>query len=990
MSDAPVRIGHYELLRKLGAGGMGEVHLARDTRLEREVAIKLLPPAFASDAERLERFRREALALASLSHPNIATLHAIEPTPGGGLALVMEYIAGETLESRLERGALPVTEAIERCTQVAEALEVAHERGVVHRDVKPANITLTPRGLVKVLDFGLASRGRDATVEAEGTPGYMSPEQALGSPQDHRTDLFSFGCVLYECLAGKPAFDGPDPFSRVAAAMYGAPDFDAMPADLPALVRTLLEQCLAKDPDARPANMDVVRRVLLEASGQRRLGDSTARLVIATPHNLPRNLTRFVGRERELQNTLDALQRSRLVTLTGVGGCGKTRLALALAKSQLAAYPGGVWFADLAPITDSGRIPGVLAMALGVREEADRRLEDTLGDFLCHRHALLVLDNCEHLLSECAALTETLLEAAPELRVLATSREGLGVSGEQLLAVPSMSAPSAREVIDASTLERFDAVRLFVDRAQAVSPDFTLDAGNATAIAEVCRRLDGIPLALELAAARVKVLNVQQIAARLDDRFKLLTGGSRTAMPRHQTLRATLQWSHDLLLPPERDLLRRLAPFAGGWTLATAARVTEADADEFDVLDVLQHLVDKSLVVVQRVGGGEARYRFLESVRQFAMERLDESGEGPVVRERHLSWMLDLVERGERVTDGPSQMVHFAELDAELENLLAGLAYCAQAEDGAERGLRLATAPWRFYSARGHYELARRVLETALARAGAQGGTPARANALVRAGGFALYQGDYEGARPHIEDSLALYRHLGDEKGVARALSGLSVVATYQGDYAAARACNLESLARYRALGERRGEANALHNLGMLAFSEGNASEAIAHYELALPILGAIGDRQHMALALAGIGSAEVMLGAYALAQAKFSLALTLANEIGAEREVMHSIEGTAELAARCGSSADATWMLAASAAMRQRLGSPPVPAESAARLALEAELSALLGQPAFAELTRQGAGATSEQAMRRALATLEALPIPGTPEPLPQPDTSG
>ncbi len=978
MSDTLPRIGHYQLLRQLGVGGMGEVYLARDTRLEREVAIKLLPPAFANDAERVERFRREALALASLSHPNIATLHAIEPTPGGGLALVMEFIAGETLEARLSRGALPLAEACEHCAQVAEAIEIAHERGVVHRDLKPANITITPRGLLKVLDFGLASRGSDTTLEAEGTPGYMSPEQALGAPQDFRTDLFSFGCVLYECLTGRPAFDGPDPFSRVAAAMYGAPDVGALPQALPSHVRSLLDQCFAKDAESRPASMQLVRLALQEVAEQRRAAPPPPEAAIATPHNLPRNLTRFVGRERELQNTLKALQRARLVTLTGVGGCGKTRLALALAESQLAAFPGGIWFIDLAPTTDAQHIPDVLAKAIGVREEADRLLEETLAAFLEDRCALIVLDNCEHLLSGCAALAERLLGQAPELRVLATSREGLGLSGEQLLAVPSMSSPSARDRIDAATLERFDAVQLFVERARAVSPDFTLDARNAPFVAEVCRRLDGIPLALELAAARVKVLSVEQIAARLDDRFKLLTGGSRTAMPRHQTLRATLQWSHDLLLPPERELLRRLAPFAGGWTLATAARVCDEDGDEFNVLDVLQHLVDKSLVVVERAGSGEARYRFLESVRQFATERLDESGEGATVRERHLAWILELAEQGEQVGGGAPQLAHFAQLDAEVENLLAALAYCTQAADGAQRALRLATGPWRFWSTRGQYLLARRVLEDALTRPGAEEGTPARADALVRAGAFAIYQGDYEAARARIEESLALYRHLHDEKGIARALNGLAVAATYLGDIPAARACNEESLARYRALGQKRGQANVLHNLGLLASGEGRATEAIAHFDSALTLLGELGDRQHMALTLAAIAGAEVKLGQLSGAHAKLKLCLALAAEVGVERETLHGVEGTIELAARCGRPAEAAWLLAASAAMRQRMGSPPDPTEAAIRRALEVELQATLGESGYQDASLAGGATDSIEAVERTNRILESLPLAG------------
>ncbi len=977
MSEALPRIGHYQLLRQLGVGGMGEVYLARDTRLEREVAIKLLPPAFAKDAERVERFRREALALASLSHPNIATLHAIEPTPGGGLALVMEFIAGETLETRLSRGALTVAEACAQCAQVAEAIEVAHERGVVHRDLKPANITITPRGLLKVLDFGLAIRGENTAAEAEGTPGYMSPEQALGSPQDFRTDLFSFGCIFYECLTGRFAFDGPDPFARVAAAMHGTPDMTALPESLPTQLRALLEQCLAKDAQTRPASMHMLRLALQEGAASGQEIGATPATSAETPNNLPRNLSRFVGREREIQNTLEALQRSRLVTLTGVGGCGKTRLALALAETQLAAYPDGVWFVDLAPTTDAQHIPGVIARAMGIREEAEKALEQTLAAFLAPRASLLLLDNCEHLLAACAALADQLLGNAPGLRVLATSREGLGLSGEQLLAVPSMSAPSARDKIDAGSLERFDAVRLFVERAQAVSPAFVLDAENAPFVAEVSRRLDGIPVAIELAAARVKVLSVEQIAARLDDRFKLLTGGSRTAMPRHQTLRATLQWSHDLLLPPERELLRRLAPFAGGWTLSSAARVCDEDGDEFNVLDVLQALADKSLVVVERVGSGDARYRFLESVRQFATERLDESGEGAVIRERHLAWMLALAEQGDRFTSGPAQIAYFAQLDLEIENLLAGFSYCAQAEDGAQRALRLVTAPWRFWSARGHYILARRLLEDALARPGADEGTATRADALVRAGAFAVYQGDYPAARPRIEESLALYRHLSDEKGIARALNGLAVTATFLGDIETARSCNEESLARYRALGQKRGEANVLHNLGILASTAGKQDEAIAHYEAALALLGALGDRQHMALTMAALASAEVKSGRLIEAHAKLLLSLTLALEIGAERETLHAVEGTIELAATAGQPDAAAWLLGATTAMRTRLGIPLDPIETGLRAEFEATLRNALGDRGFESSFGLGAEAQTSQMVEHTQTLLSQLQPP-------------
>jgi eukaryotic-like serine/threonine-protein kinase len=390
------RIAHYEIVAPLGAGGMGEVFLARDARLEREVAVKLLPARFSRDPESLARFRREALTLAALNHPNIATIHGFEDAPGGGLALVLEYVPGESLAHRLERGALSWTESLSVCAQVAEALEVAHERGVVHRDLKPGNVMLAPRGLVKVLDFGLAARaggligmrgprgaGAGAAPAptapapaaepdtlgdvAAGTPGYMSPEQVLAGEQDERTDVFAFGCVLYECLTGKRAFGGVDPFTVMAKVLYDAPDAAAIPAAVPQGVRDLLARCLEKDAAARLRDMRAIRHEIEEALGVRRAAALRAGERAATPHNLPRPATSFVGREEVLGRIRKALAGTRLLTLLGMGGSGKTRLALRLAEGALDDHPDGVWFADLAALDDPERVVEAVADAVGAR-----------------------------------------------------------------------------------------------------------------------------------------------------------------------------------------------------------------------------------------------------------------------------------------------------------------------------------------------------------------------------------------------------------------------------------------------------------------------------------------------------------------------------------------------------------------------------------------------------------------------------------------------
>ena len=420
------------------------------------------------------------------------------------------------------------------------------------------------------------------------------------------------------------------------------------------------------------------------------------------PNNLPRQLTSFIGREREMAEVRRLLSTTRLLTLTGSGGCGKTRLALQVAADLVEAFAEGVWFVDLAPLSDPALVPQTVAATLRVREEPGRPILITLSEYLQPRHLLLVLDNCEHLVGACAELAQALLRACPHLQILATSREPLRIGGETTWRVPSLSLPDLLRLPLVESLAEYEAVRLFTDRAEVVLPGFLVTDQNALAVAQVCHRLDGIPLAIELAATRVKVLPVHQIAARLDDRFRLLTGGSRTALPRQQTLRAVMDWSYILLSEKERTLLRRLSVFAGGWTLDAAEAVCSGNRIEtVEVLDLLAQLVDRSLVAVDREDA-EARYRLLDTVRQYAREKLQDSGEETEVHGRHREWFLDLAERTEPELLGPEQGVWLARLEAEHDNLRAALTWSQQEEEGGEAGLRLAGALGRFWWMRGH------------------------------------------------------------------------------------------------------------------------------------------------------------------------------------------------------------------------------------------------------------------------------------------------
>ena len=1019
MIETGSTLGPYLILGPLGEGGMGAVFRARDTRLDREVALKMLPPEFAADPARLARFRQEALAIAALNHPNVATIYGFEEPAPGALFLVLEKVEGESLAQRLERGALPVEESLRVCAQIAEALEVAHERGVIHRDIKPGNVMLGPRGLVKVLDFGLAEdtraarsaaatmappgtpprpgdsgssfvlhpiapdatiapgsadatiapgaldvtmagdvtvagTGADATAALQGvsgTPGYMSPEQIRAGQQDQRTDGFAFGCVLYECLTGKRAFPG-DTIGAMKAALFSEPDYAALPERTPPKVRALLLSALAKDVAQRLKDLKTARLEIEDALGIRRASALMAGEAPAVaPNNLPRQTSSFVGRQEEIDACVRAMEQTRLLTLTGVGGSGKTRLALKVAEVLLAESPDGMWFVDLAPVSDPERVTLTIAAAVGVREEPGQPLIQTLCAHLANQRAFLVLDNCEHLITASATTASLLLDSAPELRVIATSREALGIPGETLHGVPTLALPPTDPPPSAAQLLEYESARLFVERGRQVRPDFAVTNAEAPIVADLCRRLDGIPLAIELAAARLRVIGVSEIRARLDDRFRLLTGGSRTALPRHQTLRATIQWSYDQLTDDEKRFLRALAAFTGGWTLATATAVCDEHADEFETLDLLTRLVDKSLAVVERplAGGHEAgdiasRYRFLETVRQFALEELNASGEGAATRDRHLKTFEQMAHEAETGLLGPEQARWLSRLEAEHGNLLAAFAWCASAEDGAIRGLAFAAAVSRFWSAHGYFELGWTTLKAALDRDTVAAPTPARGKALVRAGGLALYRGDYAAARPLIENSLAIHRAEGDLKGEARALSGVSTVATYQGDFAAAREAGEQSLALYRQMGSERGAALALHNLGYIAERLGEAKEARRLFGECLAILRSVGDHEHVALTLSAVAVVSLRLGDLDAARAEIVESLGLVLELGARREGAYALEAAAELALDLGDATRAARLTGAAEALRKAMGSPLVPVEEVERQAFLGRLEAALG----------------------------------------------
>jgi predicted ATPase/DNA-binding SARP family transcriptional activator len=545
--------------------------------------------------------------------------------------------------------------------------------------------------------------------------------------------------------------------------------------------------------------------------------------------NLPGLLTSFIGREKEMSEVTRLLSTCRLLTLVGADGCGKTRLALQVAAGQLKDYTDGVWLAELAGLADAALVPQEVGSVLGVREQPDRPLLETLVDFLRSRHLLLVLDNCEHLLDACASLVKSLVQQCPRLHILATSRQALGLAGETAWRVPSLLTPDPEHLPAFERLLEYDAVRLFLERAATSRPGFVLTPQNALAVVRISHRLDGIPLALELAAVRVKVLAVEQIADRLDNALALLTAGSRAAPPRQQTLRATLDWSHALLNEREQALFRRLSVFVGGWVLEAAEEVC---AGEYiaarDVLDLLAELVDKSLVVMEEQGA-QARYRLLEIVRQYGLEKLREADELAAVQQRHALWYLKLAETEPRSVE---RMRWLEQLETEHENVRAVLQWALESGE-VVYGLRLAGALWRFWDVHGHLSEGRRWLQALLA---SEGHVPAqvRAKALRSAGLLALNQSDYEQARALLEESLALYRELGDQEGTAWVLNNIGNVALDQGDYERAVALYQESLACYRELDDKDGISRALNNLAIVAAYQEEYDRSLSLFEESL------------------------------------------------------------------------------------------------------------------------------------------------------------
>jgi predicted ATPase/class 3 adenylate cyclase len=644
------------------------------------------------------------------------------------------------------------------------------------------------------------------------------------------------------------------------------------------------------------------------------------RTLDARPNNLPEQLTSFVGREEEMAAVQRLLGRTRMLTLTGAGGTGKTRLALQIAAETLTEYRDGAFFVDLSSVIDTALVPSSLAQALGVPEEPERPILDAVKDHVRDKELLLVVDNFEQV-AEAARVIEELLTGAPKLKVLATSRVVLSIRGEQEYEVPPLGQPDPAQSPDVLTLGRFEAVQLFTERALAVQPGFRVTEENAPAVAQITARLDGLPLAIELAATRTKVLTPQQMLPRLEQSLSILTSGARTLPERQRTLRGAIAWSHDLLDEAERALFARLAVFTGGWTLETAEAVSDPRDLGLDPLEGLTSLVDKSLV--RRTDpNGHPRFAMLETIRDFALERLGADGDLEAVRRRHGEHFLDLALEAEPHLTADDQAEWLDRCEVEHPNIRAALRWAIEAGD-AERAQEAAGALWRFWQQRGHLAEGRRWFEEILAMPSGQGKTSARAKALIAAGGIAWWQKDREGAGAFYEQAVPIERELGDPARIAEALYNLSFVLAGEDIESAVRLLD-ESLELFRRAGDERGVAQAQAMLVIPDAEAGRWEAVLARLEEVVAIWRRMGDRLHLAFDLVWLAFAHGRLGhredARSTALESLDLFLEVDNQTGAGIALID----LAFLATWEGRHEDAIRLAGAFESVKERVGGPP------------------------------------------------------------------
>ena len=874
--------GRFEIEREIGRGGMAIVFLAHDRRHDRRVALKMLHPELASAIGR-DRLQREIMVTARLQHPHILPLHDSGET-NGTLFYVMPFVDGESLRGRLSREErLPIDTALALARDVADALDHAHRHGVIHRDIKPENILLG-EGHAFVADFGVARTVREAigdtltqTGMALGTPAYMSPEQlAADKDTDARSDIYSLGCVLYEMIAGRPPWIGTDTRAMMVRRFTEAPPrLKTLVPDCPAGVDDLIARMLDPEPGRRFENGgEVVREISALVTTARSPASQAARLPVFT--------NPLIGRADELTaaRALLTTHGVRWLTMTGAGGSGKTRLAIQLAGDVARSFRDGVFFVDLSAVSDADRVLSTIARALGLKDRGSDAVLDTLVDFFADGRALLVLDNLEQVTAAAPSLAR-LLQRCAGLSLLVTSRVLLRARGEHEFYVAPFRVPEVSA--SAAELRESPAVQLFIDRAQEARPDAVYDDEMVRTIADVCARVDGLPLAIELAAARSKLLSPLGIQSRLGRRLDLLSGRPSDQPTRHHALRTAIAWSYDLLDAEPRRAFRLMSVFSGGCDLEAIGAVI--GGDDLEVLDLVDVLVGSSLVRRFDDDGseGEGRYTMLETIREYASEQLRQTveGEDRAARNAHRDYYRKLAETLTPELTREGQSSALARLNREWENLRAALEWTEQSSQPAVLA-ELTLSLWRYWLVRGVWNEGREWLERALKNAGVVASV--RGELLGAAGAMAQNQGDYVTSRDSFAAALTIWREAGNTAGIARTLASMGWLAWRECRFADARLLSQESLELSRELGNDAGIAQALNNLGWVAIFEGRYDDAESLLSECLSIRRRLEDRRNIAFALTALAWASALLGKAEVAHAMLDECIAIFREIGEQQ----------------------------------------------------------------------------------------------------------
>ena len=956
----------YGVERELARGGMATVYFAKDLRHGRSVALKVMDATLVG-AIGADRFLREIEIAARLAHPHIVPLFdSGEARREDGpplLFYVMPFIAGETLRERLARsGTMPQAEVARLLREVGSALDYAHRQGVVHRDIKPENI-LVSEGHAVVSDFGIARAVLSASSSIAltetgivvGTPVYLSPEQAGdGTELDGRSDQYSLACVVYELLTGRPPFTG-----KSAVALL-AQHLSALPAALrgaetvsDAAERAVL-RALAKDPDSRFPTVTEFAEAFAaapdEAVGPLRLPTGG---IAQRASRIPAPLTPLIGREQDTRAVLALLQRAsvRLLTMHGPGGIGKTRLALDVGARASELFRDGAYFIPLAEVRDAGAMRARIAQGIGAR--GDPR------DHLRERQALLVLDNFEQLL-DAAGEVSAILTDCPGVKVLLTSQVLLRIYGEHELSVEPLAVPDPHVRLTATMAETSPAVKLFAERAAAARSDFRLDDANVHSVVEICARLDGVPLAIELAAARTRTMTPSALLAKLAQRLDLLASGARDLPVRQRTMRGAIACTHDLLRPEEQTMFRRLAVFFGGAIANTAAIVTLGETETGNAEELLTSLVDHSLLRQQVDALGNSRFLMLRPIQAFADEMLDASGERAEMAQRHAEYFRLLASDAEPgVMAGDDTCLD--RLEAEHDNLRAALDHVAQSGDPLD-ALQMAVSLWRYWDARGYAREGLGRLRDVITRAGTEGPLKTRLAALYGAGALADSCGDYALGQQLFEQHLELTQELNNPRATSVACNNLAVIHMRQGEigraiplfeaaiealrdvdprgaaigtgnlgnaerqrgnFADARARYAEALALFQGAGDFANIGWTMGHLGDVARDEGSLAEARSRYRESLAIFVEIQHKRGMASALTDLGDLSLADGNLLDAHALLEEALVHAADMGDQRAMLRVFEVLAGAAAIGGDGERAIRLAGAVAGLRERLGSP-------------------------------------------------------------------